>query len=132
MLTDREKDALRKWYRQNAVKSEAKRLIDAQAWEALEEHLHMRCLFPLGRHGELPDFMRDDQGGPLFPTNLNPRADLEKWQDAVEVAWEVMEKDFGLRHDEVHRRIARVQKDDWDAFVARGEARKKKRESDPD
>jgi hypothetical protein len=132
MLTDREKDALRKWYRQDQVKSESKRLIDEQAWEALEEHLHMRCLLPLGRHGELPDFMCDDQGGPLFPKNLNPRNDLEKWQDAIEVAWEVMEKDFGLPHDEVHRKIASVQKDDWDRFVARGEARKAKKGSTSD
>jgi hypothetical protein len=128
MLTDREKEALLKWYRQDHVKAEAKRLIDQRAWEALEEHLHMRCLFPLGQHDKLPDYMRDDEGGPLFPTNFDPRADLEKWQDAVEVAWEVMEQDFGLTHEEVHRNIARIQKDDWARFVSRGEAGKAKKE----
>jgi hypothetical protein len=85
----------------------------------------MRCLFPLARHSELPDYLKDDEGKPLFPTNLNPKEDLEKWQDAIEVGWEVVEKKFGLHHDDVHRSIAREQKEDWAQFMARYEERKK-------
>lgn len=127
MLTEREHDALVQWYSQKEILDEAERLIRAKAWERLEEHLHMRCLFALSRHSELPDFMRDDDGGPLFPTNLNPGNDLEKWQDGIEVAWEVVEKELSLTHDEVHRRIAAEQKVDWETFVKRAEERRKSR-----
>ena len=127
MLTEREHDALVQWYSQKEILDETKRLIRAKAWERLEEHLHMRCLFALSRHSELPDFMRDDDGGPLFPTNLNPGNDLEKWQDGIEVAWEVVEKELSLTHDEVHRRIAAEQKVDWETFVKRAEERRKSR-----
>jgi len=127
MLTEREHDALVQWYSQKEILDETKRLIRAKAWERLEEHLHMRCLFALSRHSELPDFMRDDDGGPLFPTNLNPGNDLEKWQDGIEVAWEVVEKELSLTHDEVHRRIAAEQKVDWETFIKRAEERRKSR-----
>jgi len=127
MLTEREHDALVQWYSQKEILDVAERLIRAKAWERLEEHLHMRCLFALSRHSELPDFMRDDDGGPLFPTNLNPGNDLEKWQDGIEVAWEVVEKELSLTHDEVHRRIAAEQKVDWETFIKRAEERRKSR-----
>jgi hypothetical protein len=127
MLTEREHDALVQWYSQKEILDETKRLVRAKAWERLEEHLHMRCLFALSRHSELPDFMRDDDGGPLFPTNLNPGNDLEKWQDGIEVAWEVVEKELSLTHDEVHRRIAAEQKVDWETFIKRAEERRKSR-----
>ena len=128
MLTERENDAPVRWYSQPKILDEAKRLIGAKAWEQLEEHLHMRCLFALARHSELPDFMRDDDGGPLFPTNLNPGNDLEKWQDAIEVAWEVVEKQLDLTHDEVHRRIAAEQKCDWETFLKSAEERRKEKD----
>ncbi len=128
MLTERESDALVRWYSQPEILDEAKRLIGAKEWEQLEEHLHMRCLFALARHSELPDFMRDDDGGPLFPTNLNPGNDLEKWQDAIEVAWEVVEKQLDLTHDEVHRRIVAEQKSDWETFLKRAEERRKEKD----
>jgi hypothetical protein len=44
MLTEREHDALVRWYSQKEILDEAKRLIRARAWERLEEHLHMGCL----------------------------------------------------------------------------------------
>ena len=127
MLTEREHDALIRWYSQKEILDEAKRLIRAKAWEQLEEDLHMRCLFALSRHSELPDFMRDDDGGPLFPTNLNPGNDMEKWQDGIEVAWEVVEKELDLTHDEVHRRVAAEQKADWETFIRSAEERRKNR-----
>jgi hypothetical protein len=128
MLTDRERDALRQWYRLKKIRDESELLIGKRLWEELEEHLQMRCLFALSRHSELPDFMRDDEGKPLFPTNLNPGKDLEKWQDAIEVAWEVIEEDFGLSHDDVHKKIAREQKDDWANFLGSVEERRKARD----
>jgi hypothetical protein len=125
MLSEREHDALVQWYSQPEILEEARRLIKAKEWEQLEEHLHMRCLFTLSRHVELPPFMRDDDGGPLFPSNLNPGNDLKKWQDAIEVAWEVVEKEFDLTHDEIHRTIAEEQKADWESFLNRAEERRK-------
>ncbi len=127
MLSEREHDALVQWYSQPAILDEARRLVQAEAWEDLEEHLQMRCLFALSRHFELPDFMRDDEGGAIFPTNLNPANDLKKWQDGIEVAWEVVEKEFGLTHDEIHRRIAALQKTDWESFMKSVEQRRKQR-----
>ena len=127
MLSEREHDALVRWYSQQEILDETKRLVRAEKWEQLEEHLHMRCLFALSRHSELPDFMRDDNGGPLFPTNLNPGNDLEKWQDGIEVAWEVVEKEFHLTHDEVHRKIAGEQEADWETFIKRAEERRKEK-----
>ena len=53
MLTQREHDALARWYSQQEILDETERLIRAQDWERLEEHLHMRCLFALSRHHEL-------------------------------------------------------------------------------
>jgi len=127
MLSDRERSALEQWYSQEKVLAEARRLYEIEADEDLEEYLHMICLFPLSRHAELPDFMKDDAGEPLFPTNLNPRTDEEKWQDAIEVGWDVMERELGFTHDKVHRRIGDVQRRDWKAFMDSVERRKKER-----
>jgi hypothetical protein len=127
MLTKEEGEALYRWYTQDSVLDETRRLIEKNALEELEEYLHMTCLFPLSRHGELPDFMKNADGTPLFPTNLNPKKDLEKWQDAIEVGWQVVEERFRLSHAEVHRRLARAQKQDWDAFIESVEQRKKQR-----
>jgi hypothetical protein len=127
MLTDREHDALVQWYSQPEILDEARRLARAEQWEDLEEHLQMRCLFALSRHSKLPGFMRDEEGNPVFPTNLNPANDLEKWRDGIEVAWEVVEKEFGLTHDDIHRRIAVEQKTDWEAFKKRAEERLKEK-----
>ena len=129
MLSKREAEALYKWYSRPQVLEKTKRLLDREEYEELEEYLHMTCLFPLSRHSELPDYMRDDDGAPLFPDNLNPKKDLEKWQDAVEVAWKVVLDEFGITHDEVHRKIANMQKQDWEAFLESVERRKKERES---
>jgi hypothetical protein len=129
-MTDREKEALRRWYRRDDILTESKRLIDAELWEELEEHLHMRCLFEVSRHTTLPDYMKADDGSPLFPSNLNPGNDLELWRDAIEVGWEVVEAEFGLTHDEVHRRIAAEQKEDWDRFMKSAEERRKQRKEE--
>jgi hypothetical protein len=132
MLNDRERSALEQWYGRDAVLTEARRLYDTKADEALEEHLHMLCLLPLAHHDELPDYMKADNGETLFPSNLNPKADLEKWRDAVEVAWEVMEREFGFTRDEINQRVAKNQKDDWQAFMDSVERRKKERAGNGD
>ncbi len=127
MLSERERSALEQWYGRDAVLTEARRLYERKADEALEEHLHMLCLLPLSHHSELPDFMKADDGEALFPSNLNPSADLEKWRDAVDVAWAVMERELGITRDEVNQRVAKYQKDDWKAFMDSVEQRKKER-----
>jgi len=127
MLTDRERSALEKWYSNERVLQEARHLYEIEADEDLEEYLHMVCLFPLARHADLPDFMKDEKGEPLFPTNLNPHSDEERWQDAIEVGWEVIERELGFSHDEIHRRIATNQKRDWKQFMESVARRKKER-----
>jgi len=129
MLNDRERDALRRWYGRDEVLTEVRMLVDRSRWEDLEELLHMRALFPLSRHSELPDYLLADEGGPLFPTNLNPGQDADKWQDAIEVAWEVVEGEVGLSHDDVHRRIAEQQETDWARFMKSVEERDRARGS---
>jgi hypothetical protein len=130
MLNDRERSALEQWYSRDIVLADAKRLYDQKQDEDLEEYLHMICLFPLSHHTELPDYMRDDDGKTLFPTNLNPQKDLEKWQDAIEVGWTVMQQKLGFSHKDVHERIAELQEKDWAEFMARAEARKKRLEAE--
>ena len=128
MLTERERDALRRWYAQPHVLERVRQLRDTADPEDVEEYLHKLCLFPLGKHDQLPDWMRTEEGKPLFETNLNPMVDQEKWQDAIEVGWEVMEEELGLSHDDIHRAVAREQQDEWEAFIASVEARKRDRE----
>lgn len=127
MLSDVERDALRRWYGQEAVIAKAKLLYEAGKLEELEEFVHASSLFPLGRHDKLPDYMKKEDGAPLFPTNLNPRADEEQWQDAIEIGWEVVTENLGIEHDEIHRRIAKEQDQDWAAFMDSVERRKKER-----
>ena len=127
MLSTRETEALRRWYSEETVLAEAGRLVETGYLEELEEFLHMRSLFPLSRHSELPDYMRDDEGEPLFPTNLNPGKDLDKWRDAIEVGWAVVAEKFGISHDDVHKTVAQEQHEDWDRFMKSVEERKKKR-----
>jgi len=129
MLTKEEHAALTLWYSQDPVLDKARQFADSGALEDLEEYVHKTVLWPLGRHENLPDFMLDDEGKPLFPTNLDPRADQEKWQDAIEVGWEVMASSAGISHDDVHREIAQEQKDEWALFMKSVEERKKKAET---
>lgn len=127
MLTDRERDALVRWYSQQHVLDRARELYDEEAHEDLEEFLHKKCLLPLGRHDKLPDYLLNDDGEPLFKHDLNPFGDEEKWQDAIEVGWQVMEDKLGFSHSDVHRAIAGKQKDDWEAFLESVEQRKRER-----
>jgi hypothetical protein len=127
MLTDREREAVTLWYSEDRVLENAKRLVAERDYQQLEEYLHKTALFPLGKHDQLPDYMRDDEGKPLFATNLDPRADEDKWQDAIEVAWEVIHLKFGISHNDIHRKLATEQDRDWDAFIKSVEERKKQR-----
>lgn len=127
MLSDRERRALEQWYSREEVKATARRLYEAKDEEDLEDYVHRGCLLPLSNHFELPDFMRNEDGHPLFSTNLNPGADLEKWQDAIEIGWAVLEREIGIRHDDIHKRVAERQKDDWAAFLDSVDRRKRER-----
>lgn len=127
MLSDVEAAALRRWYARPEVLVRARQLHDGGLLEELEELLHRSSLLPLSDHEALPDYMRDEQGGPLFPTNLNPMRDEVKWQDAIEIGWEVVEQKLGISHDDVHRAIAKEQNEDWEAFLEDVERRKRER-----
>jgi len=124
-LNDTQKQALESWYDRQAILDEVGKLWKAEEWEALEDFIHRGALLPLGRHDSLPGYMKDQDGKSLFPDNLSPVANLEGWRDAIEVGWKVIETRLGLSHDDVHRAIARIQKDDWESFVKRAEDKKK-------
>lgn len=127
MLDEMEHAALTRWYSQEHLLEKARAFADAGDLEYLEEFVHKTALWPLGRHENLPDFMLDDEGKPVFPNNLDPRADEDKWQDAIEVGWEVMAAKIGVSHDDVHREVAKEQQDEWALFMKSVEERKKKK-----
>ena len=127
MLEDKQKDAIRRWYARPEVVDRARALHREDRWEDLEEHVNMASLMPLSKHDQLPDYLKQEDGKPLIPSNLNPTKEVEEWQDAVEVGWEVMERELGVSQEDLHRRIAQRQGDDWDAFLKDVERRKQER-----
>ena len=129
MLDDRQKDALRRWYSRPEVIARVRELAEEGSWEDLEEHVQMASLMPLGRIEQLPDYLLDEDGKPLLPNNASPIQDREEWQDAIEVGWEVMERELGVSQDQVHQRIAQRQGDDWEAFMKDVERRKAERKT---
>ncbi len=126
MLDDRQKDALRRWYRRDEIRKEMERLIESEDYENLEEFVQMRSLFGLARHSELPEYLKDGTR-PLIPSNCNPREDEEQWKDAVDVGWEVVEADFGLTRDAIHLKIKEWQERTWEEFIRSVEERKRER-----
>ena len=124
-LSDRQEMALRQWYSQPQVLDKALAYLDDGNWSGMEEYLHRDALMPIARIDELPEFMLDEKGTPFFPTGIDPSANLEVWQDAIEVGWEVMERERGISHDRVHQEIAKIEQDDWDSFIRRAEEKKK-------
>ena len=127
MLDDKQKNALRRWYQQPKILDEARKRIEDEYWEDLEELLHMRSLIPLGRTQELPDYLKTDEGQALLP-GLDPRSNLEAWQDAIEVGWEVVEAELGTSRDHVHAAIGKQQKENWNDFLTSIEKRKRERD----
>jgi hypothetical protein len=117
MLNDEQKAGLRQWYRRPDVLDEARRLMKAKEYESLEEHIQMRALFPLSRHQDLPDYMKDDEGKPLLPKNAHPRDDVEEWRDVIEVGWEVVEAELGMSRDNIHLAIKKQQEGSWETFL---------------
>ncbi len=127
MLDDRQKDAVRRWYARSEIVDKARALHREDRWEDLEEHVNMLSLMPLSDIDRLPDYLKREDGKPLIPSNLNPHKDIEAWRDAVELGWEVMEREIGVSQALLHQNIARKQGGDWDEFVKSGERRKKER-----
>jgi hypothetical protein len=124
MLDDRQKDALWRWYSRPEIIDEARELSRLESWEDLEEHVQMAALMPLGKIEQLPDYLLGEDGKPLLPNNASPLQDVEEWRDAIEVGWEVMEREIGVSQEQLHRNIAKRQGDDWDAFMKKVERRK--------
>lgn len=127
MLDDRQKDAVRRWYARPEVVDKARVLHREGRWEDLEEHVNMVSLMPLSDIERLPDYLKQDDGQPLIPSGLNPHKDIEAWRDAVEVGWEVMDREIGVSQELLHQSIARNQTGDWEEFVKSSERRKKQR-----
>jgi hypothetical protein len=127
MLDGRQKEALWRWYARPVIIDKARGLSRQGRWEDLEEHVQMASLMPLSRTEQLPDYLLGADGKPLLPNNASPMNDVEEWQDAIEVGWEVMERELGVSQEHVHRSIARRQGDDWDAFLKDVERRKQER-----
>jgi len=124
-LSDRQRKALRQWYSQPQVLGKAVAYLDDNDWSGMEEYLHRDALIPIARIDQLPEFMHDENGAPFFPSGIDPVGNLEIWQDAIEVGWEVMETERGISHDRVHKEIAKIERDDWDRFIRRAEERGK-------
>jgi hypothetical protein len=127
MLSDAERDALTWWYERDEVLEPARALASKKAYLELEDYVLRLALLPLSNHAELPERMRTEDGEPLFPTNLDPTIDEEKWQDAVDVGWDVVKAKLGVSKDEVHRNIRDEQARDWEAFIESAERRKRER-----
>jgi hypothetical protein len=128
MLDDRQKEALRRWYARPEIIDEARDLSAGERWEDLEEHVQMASLMPLSRVDQLPDYLLGEDGKPLLPNNASPMNDVGEWQDAIEVGWEVVEREIGVSQEHVHRSIAQRQGDDWAAFMKDIERRRRERE----
>lgn len=127
MLDDRQKDALRRWYARPEIIDEARKLQREGRWEDLEEQVNMLSLMPLGKIDQLPDYLMQENGEPLIPNKLDPRKDIEEWRDAVEVGWEVMDREIGVSQTLLHQKIAQQQDGNWDEFLQSVERRKKER-----
>ena len=127
MLDDRQKDAVRRWYARSEIVDKARALHREGRWEDLEEHVNMLSLMPLSDVDRLPDYLKQEDGGPLIPSNLNPQKDIEAWRDAIEVGWEVMEREIGVSQALLHQNIAHKQDGDWNEFLKSVEGRKKER-----
>jgi hypothetical protein len=127
MLDDNQKDAVRRWYSRPEIVDKARALHREDRWEELEEHVNMASLMPLSNIDQLPDYLKQEDGKPLIASNLNPTKDVEDWQDAVEIGWEVMEREIGVSQALLHQNIARRQDSDWDEFMKSVERRKKER-----
>jgi hypothetical protein len=127
MLDDNQKDAVRRWYSRPEIVDKARALHREDRWEELEEHVNMASLMPLSNIDQLPDYLKQEDGKPLIASNLNPTKDVEDWQDAVEIGWEVMEREIGVSQALLHQNVARRQDSDWDEFMKSVERRKKER-----
>lgn len=127
MLNETQSQALKRWYSQPEFIDKARALYADKAYEDLETFLHMTCLMPLSKHSTMPDYLLDEEGKPLFETNLDPRRDVDAWQDGIEVGWAVMEAELGINQDQIHRLIAEQQDHEWKSFLESVERRKEER-----
>lgn len=126
-LSEEQIAALRRYYAEPQVMQQAKVHLDAEEILELEDWIQMYCLYPLQQHDQLADYLRNAEGQPLFPDNLNPLTNQEGWRDAIEIGWQVVEEQLGLTEDDRHHRAKALEDGDWDAFMKSIEARKKAR-----
>jgi hypothetical protein len=123
-LNQAQRQALAQWYRQDWLLERVTQLIEARDWVELEDYVQRDALMPSARLDTLPAFMKNEASETLFPDGLNPMSNLDGWQDAVEVGWDVLKAECGVSQDDVHKAIAKLQQQDWDDFLRRAEARK--------
>ena len=126
-LNEAQREGLRRWYGREEVLEEARSLYDGKNFLDLEDFIHKGCLLPLRDHENLPEYMKGENGSPLFPENLDPRRVEDQWQEAIELGWQVMKERLGFGHDDVHLAVADLQRRDWEAFLRSVEERKRER-----
>jgi len=132
MMNEKEKQALQRWYSQDWILAAVRKALDSEDWDTLEATVQKHALLPLGKHSQLPDYMRDDAGKPLFPTSLSPLQDMEGWQDAIEIGWAVIADKTGISMEAVQAKIRAEIDADWEVFMKSVEERKKGREKKKD
>lgn len=128
MIDETQKKALIRWYSQAWVLEAVRKSKEEENWDDVEAHVQRHILMPLSKHSELPDYMKNEDNSPLFPTNCNPMNDEEIWQDAIEIGWKVMEEKVGLPMDFVQAQIKSEIDADWEVFMKSVDERKKKKD----
>ena len=116
-MNEKEKEAIKRWYSQNWIIEMVRKTLETKEWDEVQMDVQRKALMPLGKHQELPDYMKTPEGKPLFISNLNPMNDEEEWQDAIEIGWKVIEEKLGISEIEIGRKLQAVQDADWEIFM---------------
>ena len=120
--------ALERWYDRAEILDRIRSWHEAQRWFELEQFIRQDALLPLTFRDGLPDWLRNEEGEPLFfVKHLHPGLGREGWAEAVDIGWEVVERRLGIRREEIIARIERIQDDDWESFLESVERRRRER-----
>jgi hypothetical protein len=120
--------ALERWYDRDEVLNPLRTWLEKEKWYELEQYVRQDALLPLTFRDHLPDWMRDEEGEPLFSVeHLHPGQNPEGWGEAVDIGWSVVERRLDVERDDVVARIEKIQEDDWQRFLESVERRKRER-----
>jgi hypothetical protein len=128
VFDEKRREAMKRWYDRPETLEGFRKLYDAgQIYEA-EQYVRQDALLPLTFRDQLPDWLRNEEGEPLFTVDmLHPGTGREGWAEAVEIGWSVIEKRLGVKQADVIAHIEKEQEDDWNRFMASVEERKRRR-----